>query len=77
MRKIRVDMKPLSILFQNTIHFCNDEIIYCKFARFDGQCLFNREEQFQYDYSCTFSEENNDREQEKETCLGKTFMCSG
>ena len=57
MRKIRVDMKPLSILFQNTIHFCKDDLIYCKFACFDGQCLFNREEQFRYDYNCAFSEE--------------------
>lgn len=72
MRKIRVDVKPLSALFQNSIHFCNDEIIYCKFAYLDGQCLFNRAEQFRYDYNCTFSEE--ELEAEVKSLRAKLFV---
>jgi hypothetical protein len=42
-RKIRIPGSPLTLLLLNSIHFCNDEIIYCKFALVGGGCLFQKE----------------------------------
>ncbi len=54
-RKIRVDVSPLSLLLLNRINFCNDEVLYCKFALVSGECLFQKEGFHSYN-SCILSE---------------------
>jgi len=67
-RKIRVDASPLTILYLNSIHFCHDEVLYCKFALPNRECLFQKQGFNSYD-SCVLT--NEEAMEEEKRLYGK------